>query len=326
MSRTAARIQAILGDPRIIRAIVLFISAGVLLYLGAIFWFGWRATVTAMTTLGLKTLLIGAVLASTAYFWRFGRWEHSLRCFGHALPRWPHLAIYLSGLGLTATPGKSGETLRSALLLQQGVRAPHSLAAFLIDRATDVLGMCLLGFFAAWMVGHARTWVWLLAFIGLMSGSRIFAALLLRQGSAGWWSRPGRMWQVLPLKGAQAILQSWASAWKLPRVAVFSLIAVLAYGTQALVFAWFCHMAGTGLSPAACVLIFVQATLFGAASMLPAGLGAMEAALVIQMSERGVGDGVALSLAISIRLVTLWLGMAIGAVSLLLYSTRKPAK
>jgi uncharacterized protein (TIRG00374 family) len=64
-------------------------------------------------------------------------------------------------------------------------------------------------------------------------------------------------------------------------------------------------------------LIFVQATLFGAASMVPAGLGAMEAALVLQLTERGVGYGAAVSLAIAIRLVTLWLGMAIGALSLL---------
>jgi uncharacterized protein (TIRG00374 family) len=72
-------------------------------------------------------------------------------------------------------------------------------------------------------------------------------------------------------------------------------------------------------------LIFVQATLFGAASMVPAGLGAMEAALVFQLAERGVGNGVAVSLAIAIRLVTLWMGMAIGFLSLLAAS-REPVR
>ena len=66
-----------------------------------------------------------------------------------------------------------------------------------------------------------------------------------------------------------------------------------------------------------CVLIFVQATLFGAASIIPGGLGATEAALVFQLVERGVSDGIAMSLAISIRLVTLWVGMLIGAAFLL---------
>lgn len=324
MSRAVARIHSILGDPRIIRAIVLFVSAGVLLYLGAIFWFGWQDTAAALAALGPAILLGGAGLASSAYLWRFARWEAVLRCFGYQVPRVHHLAVYLSGLALTATPGKSGETFRTALLLQQGVRAPHSLAAFLVDRATDVLGMCLLGFLASLLSGQGFFWAWLLAFVALLLGTRAFAYLLLHPLSATWWGRlEQRVWQKLPVKGGQAVLESWASVWKLPSVTAFSSAAMLAYGTQALVFAWFCHAAGTGVPPAVCVLIFVQATLFGAASMVPAGLGAMEAALVLQLTERGVGYGAAVSLAIAIRLVTLWLGMAIGALSLLAASRKR---
>lgn len=97
---------------------------------------------------------------------------------------------------------------------------------------------------------------------------------------------------------------------------------MIAYGTQAMVFAWFCHILNTGISIADCVLIFVQATLFGAASMIPGGLGAMEAALVFQLVERGVSDVSAMSLAISIRLVTLWFGVLTGVVCLLLLSAK----
>lgn len=317
MSRAVARLQSVLADPRTIRAIVLFVCAGVSLYLAAVFWFGWKDTAAALAALGLDAMFIGACLASTSYLWRFGRWQHALRCFGHEVPRLHHLAIYLSGLALTATPGKSGETFRSALLLQHGVRAPHSLAAFVVDRATDVLGVVLLGFCAAWMVGHRLAWTWLLAFVLLLLASRAFAYVLLHPRAGGFWHWLGRGRQWRPLAGGQAMLESWATLWKLPRITGFSIVAMMAYGTQALVFAWFCQIADTGLPAALCVLIFVQATLFGAASMIPAGLGAMEAALVLQMTERGVGDGVALSLAIAIRLVTLWLGMAIGALSLL---------
>lgn len=320
MSRAVARIQSALGDPRIIRAVVLFVSAGVLLYLLAIFWFGWEDTAAALLSLGLQALVLGAIASSSSYLWRFGRWESSLRCFGYRVPAWRHLAIYLSGLGLTATPGKSGETFRSALLLQQGVRIPHSLAAFIVDRASDVLGMCLLGLLAALLLGHALAWAWMLALVVLLSGSCMFAYCLRHPRAVAWWGWLGSTWQRLPVKGGQAILETWASVWKLPRVTAYSILATIAYGTQALVFAWFCNAAGTGVPVAACILIFVQATLFGAASMSPGGLGAMEAALVIQLTERQVDGSVAVSIAIAIRLVTLWLGMAIGALCLLLSS------
>lgn len=323
MSRTLGRIQALLLDQRTMRALVLFVGAAVALYLAAIFWFGWQDAAGALAALGLDTLLIGAGLASSSYLWRFGRWEYALRHFGYALPRAHHLAVYLSGLALTATPGKSGETFRSALLLQQGVRVRHSLAAFVVDRATDVLGMCLLGFCSAWLVGQQHVWAWLATFAAMLLTSRLLAGLLLHPRADAWWNwlLEGRPW-LAAVKGGQAIFESWASLWTLPRVTAFSIAAMLAYGTQALVFAWFCHAAGTGLPAPLCVLIFVQATLFGAASMIPGGLGAMEAALVLQMSERGVDYAVAVSLAIAIRLVTLWLGMALGALGLLSSSRR----
>jgi len=323
MNRPLVRIQALLLDPRTMRAVVLFVGAGVTLYLAAIFWFGWQDTARALSALGPATMLLGAGLASSSYLWRFCRWDYSLRHFGHVLPWAPHLAIYLSGLALTATPGKSGETFRSALLLQRGVRVTHSLAAFIVGRATDVLGVCLLGFCSAWLVGQQHAWAWLAAFAAMLLASRLLAALLLHPRTGAWWDglMQGRQW-LAALKGGQAIFEHWASLWKLPRVTAFSVAAMLAYGTQALVFAWFCHVAGTGLPAPLCVLIFVQATLFGAASMIPGGLGAMEAALVLQMSERGVGDAVAVSLAIAIRLVTLWLGMALGALGLLSSSRR----
>jgi uncharacterized membrane protein YbhN (UPF0104 family) len=322
MSQPSGQISPVRGDPRFVRAIAWFVGAGVLCYLVAISWFGWRETVTAWAGLGWRTLLIGAALASTAYLWRFGRWEYSLRCLGYAVPRVRHLGIYLSGLALTATPGKAGETFRSALLLQHGVRVPHSLAAFLVDRASDVLGMCLLGGVAAGFVGQPLTWAWALAFAAMVFGSCGFAYLLLHPVSDAWWRRLVRHLHWLPVKGGQVTLESWAGLWKLPRVLVFSVVAMMAYGSQALVFAWFCHTAGLGLPVADCVLIFVQATLFGAASLLPGGLGAMEAALVFQLVERGAGEGVAVSLAIAIRLVTLWLGMSIGGVALLRSAAR----
>lgn len=322
MNKLVGRLQLALVEPRTVRAVVWFVGIGVLFYVAAIFWFGWQETVAALVALGLHTLFVGAVLSCSSYLWRFGRWEYSLHFLGYTVPRYRHLGIYLSGLALTATPGKAGETFRSALLVPHGVKVSHSLAAFLVDRTSDVLGMSLLGALAAWIVGQPLTWVWILSFVAMLLGSCLLAYLLVQPLSGACWGWLNRCLKWLPVKGGQATLESWASVWKLSRVSLFSTVAMLAYGTQALVFAWFCQIAETGLAVADCVLIFVQATLFGAASMLPGGLGAMEAALVLQMTERGVGEGVAVSLAISIRLVTLWLGMSIGAISLV-FSAKK---
>jgi uncharacterized membrane protein YbhN (UPF0104 family) len=316
MSKFFVRLQLALLERRTIRAIVWFITVGVMLYLAAVFWFGWHETVTAFAALGLQTFLIGGILSCSSYLWRFGRWEYSLRCLGYSVPRFTHFGIYLSGLALTATPGKSGETFRSALLVQHNVKVTDSLAAFLVDRGSDVLGMILLGAFAALIVGQHLYWLWLLVFVVALLGSVGFANLLTHPIASAGWRRLDGVLTWLPIKGGQSTLESWAKVWTLPRISAFSVVAMISYGTQALVFSWFCHILGTGISVADCVLIFVQATLFGAASMIPGGLGAMEAALFFQLLERGVSEGNASSLAIAIRLVTLWVGMLTGIISL----------
>lgn len=307
-------------EGRTLRAIVWFVTIGALLYLATFFWFGWHETVSAFAAIGLKTLLIGALLSSSSYLWRFGRWEYSLHSLGCSVPRLTHFGIYLSGLALTATPGKAGETFRSALLVRHGVKVTHSLAAFLADRGSDVLGMILLGGLAATLAGQPFAWAWLLSFALLLLGSLAFAFLLYHPVVRTRWYRLGRFVTWFPIRAGQLTLEAWAKIWNLKKVAAFLIAAMFAYGTQALVFSWFCNILGAGIPVAECVLIFVQATLFGAASMIPGGLGAMEAALFIQLLERGVSDAIAMSLAISIRLVTLWLGMLMGVFSMMYLS------
>lgn len=132
MSKFVARLQLALLERRTIQAIVWFVIAGALLYLAAVFWFGWQDTMAAFAVLGLHTLLIGVLFSSSSYLWRFARWERSLQCLGYSVPRFKHLGVYLSGLALTATPGKAGETFRSALLFQHGERIRTALPPFLL--------------------------------------------------------------------------------------------------------------------------------------------------------------------------------------------------
>lgn len=312
-----------MDDPRLIPRAVLFIGSGALIYLVSMIWVGWAQTLGALLALGWPTLIIGGLLASTAYLWRFGRWEYALNCLGCSVHRLRHLGIYLAGLALTATPGKAGETFRSVLLKQYGVRVSYSLATFLADRASDVLGMCLLGTIASWLAGQPHAWGWGLVYFSLCLASSFFAYLLLHPRTDNWWIWLNRYLKWLPVKGSQETLECWARLWQLPRVLGFSMVAMLAYGTQALVFAWFCKVAGVALAVADCVQIFVQATLFGAASMAPGGLVAMEGALVFLLVQHGVGESEAVSLAIAIRLVTLWTGIGVGMVAMFFSMNKK---
>jgi uncharacterized protein (TIRG00374 family) len=317
MSPVRTNEPQVLSGFALIRPLLILIFLGVGIYLGAAVWFGWRQIVQVFSQIGMTALLAGGMVASLAYFWRFVRWHYVLSNFGHPIPILVNLRFYLSGLSLTASPGKLGETVRTLLLVPHGVKAQKSLAAFLIDRLSDVLGVCLLGVIAG-LVSGKPAWLLSIFFAAIFVGSFVFRyALTSNHGDlfCEWLLKKMRK---LPLKDLPAILQNWAQLWSITRVIGFTALAMLAYGMQALVFSWFCMLSGISLSIAETVLIFIQATLFGAASLIPGGLGAMEAALVIQLVSNGVEQSLAVYVAIATRLVTFWLGVLLGFICLLI--------
>lgn len=309
--------------PGLVRALAVFVGLGALLYFAGVLWAGHEETLASIARIGLPALALLAVLSATSFLWRLARWVICLRLLGYRLPAGFNLLVYVSGLALTASPGKLGETFRSVVLAGRGVRIPHSLGAFLADRFSDVLGVCLLGI-AAGAVAPG-SWPWLLSwiFIMLFLLSGLFASALRHPASGRFWGWFSTRASWLPVRGGQGTLESWAGLWSPGRALGFAGLAVVAYGTQALVFVEICHRAGLGIGTPEGILVFVNATLFGAASMVPGGLGTMEAALVYQLLAQGATESVAVSIAVATRLVTLWMGIALGVFSLLAVAGRR---
>lgn len=319
MTDELANLSVRLQSPAFVRAVVIFIAIGASVYLGAILWTGWEQAIATIRKIGVLTLVAGGFVASTAYVWRFARWHYSLSRFGYRVPMGRNFGVYFAGLALTASPGKLGETLRSLLLMPYGVKAGHSLGAFVADRLSDVLGVCLLGI-AAGMVGGKVAWFLMPVFLGLLIVSLFAGYAVVHPGSGQFWSWLALKLHWLPVRGGQAVVASWASLWSPGRAISFALVAVASYGTQACVFGWFCLLAGVDIPLADAIVIFVNATLFGAASMVPGGLGTMEAVLVFQLVAQGADNAVAVSVAIATRLVTLWMGILLGVISLMAVS------
>ncbi|MDB5821303.1 MAG: hypothetical protein JWR21_7 [Herminiimonas sp.] len=305
---------------RTLRCVAIFVGMGTLIYTGAVVWFGLASFIRAATLIGPVAILIGGAATLIGYLVRFMRWHQLLKWLGHDLPAALNMRVYLAGLALTASPGKLGETIRSFLLLPRGVRAADSLAAFFADRLSDVIGVALLGAAGGWLAGRRETVLEALA-IGLLSLSFLARAIVRSRCwekgvmDARKWGRAG---------GCLAALASPASVfaglWNLRRALLCATCGCVAYGIQGAVFADFADRVGATISSAECMAIFASATLIGAASMIPAGLGAMEAALVYQLMTFGVGAPDAIAVAIATRVSTLWCGLLVGSIALLSFA------
>lgn len=258
----------------------------------------------------LAVFLLGVI----SYALRLLRWHLFLRLLGHQIPVSCQLPIYMAGFGLAMTPGKVGETIRSAYLAPLGVPYGHSLAAFVAERMIDLLVVGLLAGLAVPLVASDPLWVagaWavmLLAF--LLARSRALSAVAARMGTGalGRTANDGSR-ALRQLLGGRALvlgLLLGTLAWSVQAAALLVVLGSLGQPVPAL----------SGLGS------YALALLAGAASFIPGGLGVTEAAMLWLLERQGVEVLVAATAALVSRGVPLWTGVFTGLLALALLGAR----
>jgi len=294
---------------RLYLPILLFVGLGGGAYLVVAIWAGWQDVTAALSSLGLGLAAVGLGASTLNYLLRFSRWLVICRSLKISVPwRW-NLRVYLAGLALTASPGKVGETVRSAFLFRYGVPVATSLAAFFVDRLADVVGVLLLTALTASTGIH-----WAYGALALAALAAGFIVARFGIALSGWFLRlsPGRPRLQKVFNWIRTASVHVGEAWRTRRIPLFVAIAMVAYGLQGAIFARYVTSLWPAIDPITAFHFFLVSTLAGAASTLPGGLGAMEASLIALLVHEGMPLALATSATIGIRLVTLWFGIFIG--------------
>ena len=269
---------------------------------------------------------LGLLLVLLGYAIRYGRWRLLLAAVNRYPPVSADARIWMGSYAFTATPGKSGEALRSLLLKQEcGVPVPPTLMALVVERFTDGTAVLLL----------------LLINLPLLLRWQVPLAVPISLGAAalivGWlvlcspWAKAqikSTVKRLLPRKLASVggdglaalrlllqpalLLQATvigALAWSLEGVSLWLLLKGMGIGAVSIGGATIAHTA---------------AGLLGALTLLPGGLGSTEAGTVGLLALQGVGVAAATPATLLIRLMTLWFATALGVVCLLWRLRRTP--
>lgn len=265
-----------------------------------------------------------AALVLTSYVVRYQRWHSVLRRQGYRVLWHRGFAAYLAGFAFTASPGKAGELLRIRYFLRLGVPARVTLTTFVYERALDLLIITVLGAGAAALI----------PLFGIFAGIVLGLLLVLCALAFSPW-----------LQARMAALMGYLPGTRLPRLARFLLDGAIAlrplltprltlisalYGAAAwlltaLAFAWLTHSVGVTLPWHYAVAIYPLAMLIGALSFVPGGVGTTEAAIVLMLSAAGASVDVGLTVAVGIRLASLWLAVAVGMLAMTTLEARQIA-
>ena len=263
--------------------------------------------------------LIPAILGlvSLSYVGRFLRWLYYLRVLKVTVPLGVNAAIFAAGLSMTISPGKLGEVLKSVFVRRvSGVPIARTAPAVVAERATDGTGMVAWGFLGAFALGLSpRT---MLVFLTVA----VFGIAVLRSKRLSLLAE--RLLSRLPLVGPFSLhLRDFHNASNEllgpgPLV-VGTIISFVAWGFECLG-VYLCAVGlGADLGFLTVVFVFAVSSLLGVLSMLPGGIGAVEAGLALQFVHvGGLSLGLAGALTLVIRLATLWFATLVGIVGLLI--------
>ncbi len=264
-----------------------------------------------------------AVLAN--YCLRFLRWHYYLAVIGTPqISASDSLGIFLSGFTLTMTPGKLGEVLKSFLLKQlNGTPVSYSASLVIAERLTDVLGMVLLAAagLTAFQIGAPA----------LAASVALSAVLVLVVQQRSLSLRLIDLLGRAPLVGrfSEQARNLYESSYLLlhPRPLLAGIgLATLAWFAECVAF--FIVILGLGIPATSSLLlqatfIYAIASLLGAVSFLPGGLGATEGSMAILLVQiSGLEKDPSIAATLLVRFATLWFAVILGIAALLLFQRR----
>ena len=295
--------------------IVLF-AVVVYLLMGIYADFGKLAS--AMKDFRWTFLLVLFALTTTNYLFRFLKWDFFLKRAGVYLNLKDNLFVFFSGLAMIITPGKIGEIWKGWLIKDiNGAELSKTVPVVIVERITDVLGLAILSVFC---ILYYKQGIYLILIL-LLLFSTFFGAV--KSKTISTWliskleTKIGRYAENIKTthKTFEAIME--------PKGLIgMSLLSA---------FAWFFECLGMYLviigfneyiNITQATFTFSFASLAGAVSMIPGGLGVAEATISGLLQLFGITSAISVGVAIIVRFGTLWYGAIMGMFVYLLFKTR----
>jgi uncharacterized protein (TIRG00374 family) len=280
-------------------------------YLLALTWADARNGVFAELPKVVAVLPLLMAISLSSYLVRYLRWRWLLGRAGHRLPWAGGFAVYLAGLAFTATPGKVGELVRIRYLAPHGVPAWKALAAFVFERGFDLLAVLIL---STLVVSSSEVYRFVVAFVVVFVGTLVAVAMhpAWLTAIAGFLNRHG----LVRLSGVVVVLRDGLSGCRMwlnaPDIIVALACGLAAWGLTAWSFVVLLNHLAVPLPFLAALSIYPLATLAGAASMMPGGVGSTEVTIVALLALHGVSLGVATLAAVGVRMGSIWFSVALG--------------
>lgn len=253
-------------------------------------------------------LLALLFLTTIGYFVRFIKWLYFLRKAGIYLNMRENLFVFFSGLSMIITPGKIGEIWKGWLIKEiNGEKLSRSVPVVIVDRITDVFGLVILAMLG--VIYFERGIYLILLFILLLAGftvaikSKAISARIISliERKAGKYTEDFKI-----------VHETFVKLMEPSGIIRMSIISAIAWFFECLGLYLVIMGFRQSMNITQSTFIFSFASLAGAISMVPGGLGVAEATISGLLQFFGTSPTISVAISMLVRFGTLWYGAILG--------------
>ena len=261
------------------------------------------------------------ILSLCNYMFRFFRWEYYTKTLDIKVERKMSFLIFLSSFIMSVTPGKIGEVFNSYLLKEQiGTPVSKSAPIVFAERITDFLSLVMLSIAGALVFGYGTEIIisFGAAFVIMVF---IISNKKLSYGIIGLLEKFKFIARV-----SHKLHTAYDSIYQMVRfkeLIITIILSIFAWSFEC--FSFYLVINGFGLGDTLHIDLLIAtfvygfATIAGAATMLPGGLGATDASITGLLVLLALPKSVAVASTLIIRAATLWFAVVVGIVAVMFY-------
>ncbi len=303
------------------KKIIFSVVLGALVFLGLSIYANFNELMEAFSMYNWLMFPVILILSMCNYTFRFFRWEYYTKTLDIKIERKMSFLIFLSSFIMSVTPGKIGEVFKSYLLKEQnGTPISKSAPIVFAERITDFLSLVLLSLIGALMFGYGTN---------LIIGFGLFFVLIVfiisnRKLSYFIIGIMEKLKFVSRL--SHKIHTAYDSIYQMVRfkeLFITIILSIFAWSFECLSF----YIVINGFSVIGlphidiftATFVYGFATIAGAITMLPGGLGATDASITGLLVFLGLTKSIAVASTLLIRAATLWFAVVVGIIAVMIY-------
>lgn len=221
---------------------------------------------------------------------------------------------------MSITPGKFGELFK-AYLVKQINNEPVSKTAPIIfaERVTDFLSLVFISLIGAYIFDYGREITLVIGFILIICiivlSNKSIASIVIRFFSKNKFLG----------KHTSSLQNAYESSYKLLAflpILKMTVLSIISWGFECFGYYLILNSFNIDISLAWAFFAYAFATIVGAISMLPGGLGVTEGSLSYLVMAQGYPKDISFTTTFIVRVVTLWFAVLIGVISVLIYQKK----